>query len=109
MTMWPIALAFVAASATISPAAAQGYPSRPITIVVPFPAGGAFDTVGRIVADRMVVSLGQPIIIENVGGAAGSIGVGRVARASPDGIRSASASGARTWSTVPSTRSRMTC
>jgi tripartite-type tricarboxylate transporter receptor subunit TctC len=54
-------------------------------MVVPFPAGGAFDIVGRIVADRMKVSLGQPVIVENVGGAAGSIGVGRVARASPDG------------------------
>jgi tripartite-type tricarboxylate transporter receptor subunit TctC len=82
---WPLALAFVFVSAIIGPAAAQVFPSRPVTIVVPFPAGGAFDTLGRIVADRMAAALGQPIIIENVGGAAGSIGVGRVARASPDG------------------------
>jgi tripartite-type tricarboxylate transporter receptor subunit TctC len=58
----------------------QAYPTRPITMVVPFPAGGPTDTVGRIVAERMRVSLGQPIIIENVTGAGGTIGVGRVAR-----------------------------
>ena len=68
-----------------SPAAAQPYPSRPITLIVPFPPGGSTDVVGRIVAERMRASLGQPIIIENVGGAGGSIGVGRVARAAPDG------------------------
>jgi tripartite-type tricarboxylate transporter receptor subunit TctC len=66
-------------------ARAQSYPSRPITIVVPFPAGGATDIIGRILAERMRASLGQTIIIENVGGAGGSIGVGRVARAVPDG------------------------
>jgi tripartite-type tricarboxylate transporter receptor subunit TctC len=64
---------------------AQAYPTRPITMVVPFPAGGPTDTVGRIVAERMRVSLGQPVIIENVTGAGGTIGVGRVARAVPDG------------------------
>jgi tripartite-type tricarboxylate transporter receptor subunit TctC len=66
-------------------ARAQTYPSRPITLVVPFPPGGATDVVARIVAERMRVSLGQPVIIENVGAAQGSIGVGRVARAPPDG------------------------
>jgi tripartite-type tricarboxylate transporter receptor subunit TctC len=81
----PLALALAAALAAITPAAAQGYPSRPITIVVPFPAGGAFDSVMRIVADRMRATLAQPIIVENMGGAGGSIGVGRVARAAPDG------------------------
>jgi tripartite-type tricarboxylate transporter receptor subunit TctC len=74
-----------AALPTVSPATAQTYPSRPVTIVVPFPAGGSTDAIGRIVAERLRASLGQPIIIENVGGAGGSIGVGRVARASPDG------------------------
>jgi tripartite-type tricarboxylate transporter receptor subunit TctC len=73
-----------AALPTVSPATAQTYPSRPVTIVVPFPAGGSTDAIGRIVAERLRASLGQPIIIENVGGAGGSIGVGRVARASPD-------------------------
>jgi tripartite-type tricarboxylate transporter receptor subunit TctC len=85
MMNWSFALVFAASLATISAATAQVYPSRPITIVVPFPAGGAFDMVGRIMADRMKASLGQPVIVENVGGAAGSIGVGRVARAPPDG------------------------
>src|ERR1022692_785734 len=85
MTTWPFALAFAFAVEAIIPSAAQPYPSRPITIVVPFPPGGAFDTTGRILADRMRSSLGQPVIIENVGGAAGNIGVGRVARAAPDG------------------------
>ena len=66
-------------------ASAQSYPTRPITMIVPFPAGGGTDTVGRIVAERMRVSLGQPVVIENVTGANGTIGTGRVARAAPDG------------------------
>jgi tripartite-type tricarboxylate transporter receptor subunit TctC len=66
-------------------AAALDYPTRPITIVVPFSAGGPLDTLTRIVADRMRRFLGQSIVIENVTGAAGSIGTGRVARAAPDG------------------------
>jgi tripartite-type tricarboxylate transporter receptor subunit TctC len=64
---------------------AQTYPSRAITLVVPFPPGGSTDVAGRILADRMARVLGQPVIVENVGGAGGSIGVGRVARAGPDG------------------------
>jgi tripartite-type tricarboxylate transporter receptor subunit TctC len=66
-------------------AQAQTYPSRQITLVVPFPPGGSTDAAARILAERMRASLGQPIIIENVGGAGGSIGVGRVARSAPDG------------------------
>jgi tripartite-type tricarboxylate transporter receptor subunit TctC len=66
-------------------AVAQDYPSRPITMVVPFPAGGPTDTIGRIMAEGMRPSLGQSIIIENVAGASGSIGTGRVARAAGDG------------------------
>jgi tripartite-type tricarboxylate transporter receptor subunit TctC len=66
-------------------ACAQLYPSRPITLVVPFPAGGPVDTLARFPAERMRASLGQPLVIENISGAGGSIGVGRVARASPDG------------------------
>jgi tripartite-type tricarboxylate transporter receptor subunit TctC len=66
-------------------AEAQTYPTRPITMIVPFPAGGPTDAVGRVFAERMRGSLGQPIIIENVSGADGSIGVGRAARARPDG------------------------
>ena len=64
---------------------AQDYPSRPITVVVPFPAGGPSDTLVRILGEQMRGSLGQPIVIENVAGASGSIAVGRVARAAPDG------------------------
>jgi tripartite-type tricarboxylate transporter receptor subunit TctC len=66
-------------------ARAQTYPWRPITVVVPFVAGGALDVFGRVLAERMRASLGQTIIIENVAGATGSLGVGRVARAAPDG------------------------
>jgi tripartite-type tricarboxylate transporter receptor subunit TctC len=66
-------------------AAAQVYPSHPIKIVVPYPAGGVSDVLMRVIAERMRQSLGQPVIIENVTGAAGNIGVGRVARAGPDG------------------------
>src|SRR4051794_35661910 len=71
--------------AGIAGAHAQSYPSRQITLVVPFPPGGSTDVAARIMAERMRPSLGQPIIIENIGGAGGSIGVGRVARAAPDG------------------------
>ncbi len=66
-------------------ARAENYPTRPITLVVPYAAGGPADTVGRVLAERMRASLGEPIVIENVGGANGSIAVGRVARAPPDG------------------------
>src|SRR5271156_2085010 len=66
-------------------AAADTYPSRTITIVVPYPAGGPTDTIARILAERMQAALGQTIIIENVSGAGGSIGVGRVAHSPPDG------------------------
>ena len=63
----------------------QNYPSRPITLVVPYAAGGSADTFPRIMAERMRATFGRPVIIENVTGAAGSIGTGRVARATPDG------------------------
>jgi tripartite-type tricarboxylate transporter receptor subunit TctC len=83
-----MALASAAVAATLGIAAsatAQVYPSRPITIVVPFGAGGSSDTLTRVLAERMRASLGQPVIVDNVGGAAGRIGTGRVARAAPDG------------------------
>jgi tripartite-type tricarboxylate transporter receptor subunit TctC len=66
-------------------ARAEAYPARPITLVAPFPAGGPVDTIARILGEHMQRTLGQPCIIEDVAGAAGSIGVGRVARAAPDG------------------------
>lgn len=64
---------------------AQTYPSRPITIVIPYPAGGSTDVIARFLGQGMRAALGQAVVIENVGGANGSIGVGRVSRASPDG------------------------
>ena len=64
---------------------AQAYPTRPITMVVPFPPGGATDVIARNVAGRMRAALGQPVIIENVTGAGGTIATGRVVRAAPDG------------------------
>jgi tripartite-type tricarboxylate transporter receptor subunit TctC len=83
-------LHFAAGAAAALPAAArmaraQTYPARPITMVVPFAAGGPTDVVGRIIAESLRSSLGQPVVIENVSGAGGSIAVGRVARAAPDG------------------------
>jgi tripartite-type tricarboxylate transporter receptor subunit TctC len=66
-------------------ASAQVYPAKPITIIVPFAAGGPADTLARLLGERMKTSLGQTIVVENAAGAAGSLGVGRVARAAPDG------------------------
>src|SRR5262245_3591154 len=66
-------------------ASAQTYPSRPITMIVPFPAAGSADVLARILAEPLRQRLGQPIVIENVTGAAGSLATGRVARAAPDG------------------------
>jgi tripartite-type tricarboxylate transporter receptor subunit TctC len=71
-------------------AGAQTYPSRPITVVVPFPAGGPIDVLPRIIAEGMRTSLGQNVIVENVPGAGGSLGMGRVARSAPDGYTIAS-------------------
>ena len=84
---WIVSLCAFAFGAHVlsAPAAAQSYPARPITMIIPFPAGGPTDAPGRVIADRMGQSLGQPIIIENIGGAEGRIGTGRVARAKPDG------------------------
>jgi tripartite-type tricarboxylate transporter receptor subunit TctC len=78
-------LTLLAALAAAADASAQSYPSRPLTMVVPYSAGGPTDTIARIMAEGMRASLGQTIIVENTTGAAGTIGVGRVARAAPDG------------------------
>src|SRR6201991_3839160 len=82
-----LAAAALAVIAGLAPAlaAAQDYPTRPITMIVPFPAGGATDTLARYLAERMQPILGQPVTSEHVAGAAGSIGVGRAARAAADG------------------------
>jgi tripartite-type tricarboxylate transporter receptor subunit TctC len=83
-------LRLVIATATIVlcaalPARAETFPSRPITIVVPYPAGGVTDNLVRLLAERMKTSLGQSIVVENIGGGGGTIGVDRVSRAAPDG------------------------
>jgi tripartite-type tricarboxylate transporter receptor subunit TctC len=80
-----LAAGAVALPAVSRMAWAQAYPTRPITMVVPFAAGGPTDVVARIVGERMGSSLGQGVVVENVTGADGVIGVGRVARAQPDG------------------------
>jgi tripartite-type tricarboxylate transporter receptor subunit TctC len=79
------AIALALACGAVADAAADDYPSRPITMVVPFAAGGPTDVVGRLMAEHMSRTLGQNVIVEDVTGAAGSIGVGRVAKAAPDG------------------------
>jgi len=78
-------LALAAGLAIAGNASAQVYPTRPIAMIVPVPPGGVLDPVARILAERMRVSLGQPIVVENIPGAGGSIGVDRVARSNPDG------------------------
>jgi tripartite-type tricarboxylate transporter receptor subunit TctC len=80
-----VAAGAVALPATLRITWAQAYPSRPVTLVVPFPAAGPADVLARILSEPMRASLGQPVVIENVSGAAGSIAVGRVVRAAPDG------------------------
>ena len=100
----------LAAGAAVMPAVSrmawsQTYPSRPITIIVPFAAGGPTDVIARTLADRMRTSLGQPVIVENVTGGGGTIGVGRVARATPDGYTLSIGQMALTLRTVLPTRS----
>ena len=85
MTLAKMTAALMAATVLTAPAFAQGYPERQITMVVPFSAGGPTDTVARLVAERMSQDLGQQIIIENVGGAGGTLGAAQVAKAEPDG------------------------
>src|SRR5712691_6300750 len=71
----------------VSPAAAQSWPTRPVTMVVPFAAGGGTDVLGRIIGRRLSEVLGQQVVIENVGGAGGMVGSARVAKATPDGYQ----------------------
>jgi tripartite-type tricarboxylate transporter receptor subunit TctC len=80
-----LAASAVALPAVARSASAQAYPSKPITIVVPFAAGGPTDTIARLLGERFRASLGQTVIVENATGAGGTIGAGRVARAAPDG------------------------
>ena len=80
-----IAAAALVAVAAGGIATAQNYPARPVTMIVPFPPGGATDAIARILNERFRAALGQTVIIENIGGAGGSIGTHRVVRAAPDG------------------------
>jgi tripartite-type tricarboxylate transporter receptor subunit TctC len=75
----------LAATALLFPLAAQGYPDKPITLIVPFAAGGPSDTIGRLVAEHLGRHLGQQVVVENVGGAGGTLGAERAAKAAPDG------------------------
>lgn len=84
ISVWP-AICIAALVAGIGPAPAQDYPSRPVTVIVPFPPGGASDVVARIVTNQMSAILGQSFVIENVAGAGGTVGSARVAAAAPDG------------------------
>lgn len=80
-----VAAAGLACLVSAAAASAQTYPARTITLIAPFPAGGPLDTIARIVSEPMHATLGQPIVIENVAGAGGNLGVGRLARSAPDG------------------------
>ena len=83
--LWACAFAVTLIGATSRPAAAQDYPTRPITLIVPYPAGGGVDVMGRMVGQRLSAALGQQVVIENRGGAGGMIGTRDAARATPDG------------------------
>src|SRR5579871_5938842 len=89
---------FALCACLVRAASAEAYPDHPITIVVPFAPGGATDVLPRMLGERLHALLGQSIIIENVSGAGGTIGLGRVARAAPDGYTIASGN----WSTFVS-------
>jgi tripartite-type tricarboxylate transporter receptor subunit TctC len=80
-----VSLLFAAGLMTAGAASAQSYPTRPITLICPFPPGGATDAISRIIQDSMSRSLGQQIVIENIGGAGGMIAAAKAARAAPDG------------------------
>ncbi|HEY9211500.1 MAG TPA: tripartite tricarboxylate transporter substrate binding protein [Ancylobacter sp.] len=80
-----LAAALTAAVAFTAPAMAQEFPSRTITLVIPFSAGGSTDLVGRLIAERMTQELGQTVVVENKGGAGGNLGAAQVAKATPDG------------------------
>src|SRR5437868_7439449 len=79
------AIAFALGVLAVTPATAQTWPNRTITLVVPFAAGGGTDAIGRVVAEKLAARLGQPVVVENKAGAASAIGTAYVAKAAPDG------------------------
>jgi tripartite-type tricarboxylate transporter receptor subunit TctC len=83
--LWAFAFTAILICAISNPAAAQDYPTRPITLIVPYPAGGGVDVMGRMVGQKLSAALGQQVVIENRGGAGGMIGTRDAARATPDG------------------------
>ena len=109
MKMLSFAAALAVAVGYAANAHAQAYPSHPITMIVPFPPGGPTDTVGRVMAEHMKISLGQTLVIENVTGAGARSGLVGSPVPIPTAIRSASDSGPRTSGQALSTRSSSTC
>src|SRR5262249_39567420 len=87
MPLMRIIAAVAALLAAAGPGMAQDWPPRPVAMVVPFAAGGAFDVIARVFSPQLSHSLGQQVIVENVGAAAGIVGTNRVAKATPDGYQ----------------------
>ena len=104
-SMLPVLLAATAAVSLPGSLNAQGYPDKPITLIVPFAAGGPSDTIGRLVADHLGRKLGQQLVVENVGGAGGTLGAERAAKAAPTATRSSHI----TAGCPPEPRSTPTC
>ncbi|MSP46315.1 MAG: hypothetical protein EXQ83_10780 [Xanthobacteraceae bacterium] len=105
MSRMPLARAYIVLASLTAPSSAQDFPNRPMTMVVPFAAGGAVDVLGRTLAARAAEILGQQIVIENVGGAGGMTGANRIAKAAPDGYQFVLGSVAPTRRTNGSTSS----